>query len=167
MGREARRVEKNLKEPQNKTFWGYVLDSIPCRSCGGTGKFGDGEKDWCVICDGDGKVYPQVDIPAYPVDQLPSYFSVGSIAERFGWQMWETTSEGSPMSPIFDTPEELAGWLADNEASSFGPMTATSEEWLRMIAGPGSAPSAVLTVNADGSGRMVSGVEAVAEEPQA
>lgn len=30
-----------------------------------------------------------------------------------GWQLWETTTEGSPLSPVFETAEELAGWIAD------------------------------------------------------
>ena len=44
--------------------------------------------------------------------------------------MYENTSEGTPISPAFDTPEELARWLADNGASAFGASTATYEEWL-------------------------------------
>lgn len=28
-----------------------------------------------------------------------------------GWQLWETVSEGSPISPVFATAEELAQWL--------------------------------------------------------
>lgn len=44
--------------------------------------------------------------------------------------MYEDTSEGTPISPAFATPEELARWLADNNASAFGGMTATYEQWL-------------------------------------
>lgn len=29
-----------------------------------------------------------------------------------GWQLWETVSEGSPISPVFDTPEALASWMS-------------------------------------------------------
>jgi hypothetical protein len=29
-----------------------------------------------------------------------------------GWQLWETVSEGSPISPVFETPEELARWMS-------------------------------------------------------
>lgn len=76
-----------------------------------------------------------------------------------GWQMWETTTEGSPMSPVFATPEELARWLADNNASTFGDMTARYEAWLGMITGGGSCPSAVV----DSKG-LRSGVEMVAEQ---
>ena len=160
MGRETRRVHKNLKEPMGETFWGYLLDSIPCQSCNGTGKFGAGEKDYCAVCEGEGTVSPEVKLPAYAVGELPSWFSVEVLSKDFGWQMWATTSEGSPMSPVLDTPEELAHWLADSKASAFGGMTATYDEWLRMITGSGSAPSAVLTVSETGKGTLQSGVAA-------
>lgn len=32
--------------------------------------------------------------------------------EGEGWQLWETVSEGSPISPVFSTPEELAEWMS-------------------------------------------------------
>lgn len=44
--------------------------------------------------------------------------------------MYEDCSEGTPISPVFATPEECAHWLADNSASAFGAMTATYEQWL-------------------------------------
>ncbi len=44
--------------------------------------------------------------------------------------MYEYTSEGTPISPAFKTPEELARWLTDNNASAFGRMTASYEDWL-------------------------------------
>lgn len=47
--------------------------------------------------------------------------------------MYEDTTEGTPISPAFATPEELARWLADNNASAFGRMGATYEEWLATI----------------------------------
>lgn len=71
--------------------------------------------------------------------------------------MYETTTEGTPISPAFLTPEELARWLADNKASSFGNMTATYEQWLATI-NVGSAPSAMFSPQTG----LVSGVEATA-----
>lgn len=53
--------------------------------------------------------------------------------ERTHYMMYEDTSEGTPISPAFATPEELAQWLADNNASAFGNMTATYEQWLHTI----------------------------------
>lgn len=73
--------------------------------------------------------------------------------------MYETTSEGTPISPAFATPEELAQWLVDNNASAFADQTASYEAWLRIACG-GYAPSAVMTF---GSG-MVSGVEALKDD---
>lgn len=29
-----------------------------------------------------------------------------------GWQLWETVSEGSPISPVFDSAEDLARWMS-------------------------------------------------------
>ena len=78
-------------------------------------------------------------------------------AERTHYMMYEDTSEGTPISPAFATPEELARWLADNGASSFGDDTATYEQWLYVCKG-GWAPSMV--VDAKG---LRSGVEAMAD----
>lgn len=88
-------------------------------------------------------------------DYMPDF----SGRDDLGYCMYETTSEGSPISPVFATPEELAHWLADNGASSFGDSTATYEQWLRVCHG-GYAPSMVYTP-ATG---LQSGVEALSDE---
>lgn len=49
--------------------------------------------------------------------------------------MYENTSAGTPISPAFATPEELARWLAANGASWFGGMLATYEQWLAVAQG--------------------------------
>jgi len=39
-----------------------------------------------------------------------------------GWQLWETVSEGSPVSPAFGSDEELARWLTTTEGGqAIGP----------------------------------------------
>jgi hypothetical protein len=50
--------------------------------------------------------------------------------EGEGWQLWETTSEGSPQSPVFRTARELADWCALN-ATLFAHMRQSADEWLR------------------------------------
>lgn len=77
-------------------------------------------------------------------------------AERTHLQMYENTSEGTPISPVMATPEELARWLADNRASAFGNSTATYDQWLATIRA-GWAVSAVIE-----NGVFRSGVEASA-----
>lgn len=46
-----------------------------------------------------------------------------------GFQLWETTTEGSPISPVFRTLEELCEWSKDN-ATIFGEFKLTKEEWM-------------------------------------
>ena len=75
---------------------------------------------------------------------------------RTHYQMYETTSEGTPISPVFKTAEELARWLTDNRASAFADMTCSYDQWLAMINGPGSSFSAALI-----GGKLISGVEAI------
>ncbi|MDZ4181165.1 MAG: hypothetical protein U1E29_18335 [Coriobacteriia bacterium] len=72
--------------------------------------------------------------------------------------MYETTSEGTPISPAFETPEELAHWLAYNNASAFGGMGASYDAWLRVCRGE-RAPSGVMV-----GGQIMSGVEALGSE---
>lgn len=74
--------------------------------------------------------------------------------------MYENTSEGTPISPAFETPEELAHWLADNGASAFGSETASYESWLRICRG-GFAPGMIITQHADGIETIQNGVEAL------
>jgi hypothetical protein len=86
----------------------------------------------------------------------PAYYRPDWPEEsRTHLMMYEDTSEGTPISPAFATPEELARWLADTGASSFGSMTASYESWLRVCQG-GFAPSMVLV-----GGELKSGVEAL------
>jgi hypothetical protein len=68
--------------------------------------------------------------------------------------MYEDTSEGTPISPAFATPEELARWLTDTGASANGSSTGSYEGWLRVAQG-GWAPSLVII-----DGVMTSGVDA-------
>lgn len=75
---------------------------------------------------------------------------------RTHYQMYETCTEGTPISPVFEDPEKLARWLADTGASAFADMTATYEQWLNTIVRDGWAPSAVSR-----NGKLESGVAAL------
>jgi hypothetical protein len=88
--------------------------------------------------------------PNYGCDVMPQW----PVAERTHYQMYEDTTEGTPVSPVMDTPEKLARWLADNGASAFASQTASYEAWLSMIK-RGSVPSAMIV---PGKG-VISGVE--------
>jgi hypothetical protein len=86
--------------------------------------------------------------------------------EGEGWQLWETVSEGSPISPVFATAEELASWMS-SPAYTWGAVKEdadrpTYETALRFIQ-EGWAPSFVGTAHTG----LVSGVEWVGTQDDA
>lgn len=108
----------------------------------------------CEHCKGEGTIWRT------PEDEVNAEKWEPTDPPSGNWyQVWETTSEGSPISPAFETPEELARWLADNGASSFGGQTETYETWLEFIKGPGWAVSMVAH-----NGKMESGVKAMRKD---
>ncbi len=93
-----------------------------------------------------------------PAPSQEGYMPAWPAEECMLLVMYETCSEGTPISPPFKTPEELARWLADNQADAFAGLAASYEAWLSTIR-RGFAVSAVL----DGRG-LVSGVEGLARD---
>lgn len=77
-----------------------------------------------------------------------------------GWQLWETVSEGSPVSPVFPTADELAVWMSDPER---GDRWVPQEVAARFIA-EGWAPS---FISGPGTHGLVSGVEAIGTQGDA
>ncbi|WBU27560.1 hypothetical protein OOZ54_12730 [Rhodopseudomonas palustris] len=53
--------------------------------------------------------------------------------ERTHWQMYESSSHGTPLSPPLPSTAELASWLADHHASIGPGLTASAAEWLKLI----------------------------------
>lgn len=60
----------------------------------------------CSTCDGHG------DIATDEQRKMAALAESEDPPEGSGWQLWETVSEGSPVSPVFTTPEELAAWMS-------------------------------------------------------
>lgn len=52
--------------------------------------------------------------------------------EATHFQLYETTSEGTPLSPIFATHQDLARWCVDNDITIFGRRTAPYDVWMRV-----------------------------------
>lgn len=91
------------------------------------------------IGDYAGSLYDWIGEPPRDEGWMPSW----PEHERTHWQMYETTSEGTPLSPVMDSPEALARWLADSGASAFGKETASYEQWLGTILAGGSFSAAM------------------------
>ena len=164
MGREIRRVPELWNHPKRQDG-GY----IPLFD----GSFDEAEAEWnlghakwqegLVENYGDGDKWKPIE-DQYSDMQYTEYCGARPSPDEYmpvfveedctHIMMYETCTEGTPISPSFKTPEELARWLTDNGASSFGHCTATYEQWLA-TAKCGYAVSAVMT-----SGVIMSGVEA-------
>lgn len=81
----------------------------------------------CEPCNGEGYVFLNQGHKALNENWKPYDPPVGE-----GFQLWETTSEGSPVSPVFKTLEGLCEWCAEG-ATTFGSFRASKEEWLKML----------------------------------
>jgi len=75
-----------------------------------------------------------------------------------GYQIWETVSEGSPISPVFEKPEDLAQWMVSNDSRK-ATADMTYDNWLVFITKGQVAPTAIIC-----NGKMTSGTKAVAEK---
>ena len=94
----------------------------------------------------------------HPSDYMPDFSD--HDPETLGYCMYESTTEGTPISPVFRSPEGLAHWLVYNNASAFADDTATYEEWMATIKA-GWAPSIVVDASGPHSGVEWSGRNAV------
>lgn len=106
----------------------------------------EGVDDTCPTCKGHGSV------EAYPGQRAEAEaWEPTDPPTGDGWQLWETVSEGSPVSPVFATADGLAGWMSD---------PARGDRWVPPAAAAkfiadGWAPSFVSTASTG----AVSGVE--------
>lgn len=81
----------------------------------------------CDGCDGEGRTASDVqraELEAWTPSEPPS---------GDGLQMWESVSEGSPISPVFDTPTALAAWLSEHPSGVTDRFT--YGDWLDVING--------------------------------
>jgi hypothetical protein len=159
MGREVRRVPANWEHP--KDWRGHYKPMHDRDFLAESREWMDSAIAWENGTDPDAADQKEK-YPFYwqwaggPPDQ-EYYMPAWPDAERTHYQMYENVSEGTPISPVMETPEALARWLTDNNAPASGSHGATYEGWLRVCRG-GYAPSLVIA-----NGVMMSGVDALTD----
>ncbi len=138
MGREIRMVPRGWKHPKDRDGKYIPLLKQSFSQA-------DAKCDSALECDS----YTEWNGRRPSPDEYMPVFPEGTATMLM---MYEDTSEGTPISPAFETPEELAHWLADTGASAFGGMTATYEQWLATCKAGRSAGMVMQ------GGKMMSGV---------
>lgn len=78
---------------------------------------------WCSTCKGEG-MDPEV---KEEYDNWEKY----EPPEGEGYQCWETTSDGSPISPVFETLDKLCEYLSNNTSGVTKKFT--EEDWKRTL----------------------------------
>ena len=144
MGREIKRVALDFDWPIGRIWAGYKLSLCEALN------------EDCDLCRKFAAIQklPMADYDCPEMQELEP-------PSGEGWQLWETVSEGSPVSPVFATPEELATWLSTPGNLSNNDITRTNsyETWVKFITGDGWAPTLVSE-----NGNLMNGVEAMTKE---
>ena len=107
MSREVRRVPLDFDWPLGEDWAGYNLWLPKCPDCKdedgystgyvGGQSYAPGEE--CQTCDGHRRL------------ATPEQRAILEVPVGEGWQVWETVSEGAPITPVFPTAEALIDWL--------------------------------------------------------
>jgi len=97
--RELKRVPLNFDWELNKVWHGYLMSTCLDDSCDDCKEFARLKK-------------LKIESHGCP------FFDFLEPPKGNGFQCWETTSEGSPISPIFKTLDALCGWLAKNSGDT-------------------------------------------------
>lgn len=82
---------------------------------------------FCSFCGGNAEIWQSPEIEALHDSWEPIEPPVGD-----GFQLWTTTNEGAPISPVFATIEELCEWC-ETDATTFGYQRATAAQWRKMF----------------------------------
>lgn len=77
----------------------------------------------CEHCNGEGEIWQSEEIK-----KLHDDWEEFDPPSGEGFQLWSTTTEGHPMTPVFKSLEELCQYCEDEGVSVFGENTATKEK---------------------------------------
>ncbi|WP_454629580.1 hypothetical protein [Bradyrhizobium cenepequi] len=96
--------------------------------------------DWKHPRDGVGRYIPlEESAPDEPSPDPVSHMPAWPTEARTHWQLYEVTTEGTPVSPPCASARELAKWLADNRIE-VGGFTGTEKQWRAAIERGGLIP---------------------------
>ena len=126
MSRELKRVPLDFDYPLGQVWYGYFLTPTTCMSH---------NEEYCEYC----KKFAEIKGINITSHGCPDFEYITNVfkkqiepPEGEGYQLWGTTTEGEPSSPVFETLGELCEWCAEND-TVFADIKATKEEWKKML----------------------------------
>jgi hypothetical protein len=138
MGREIRRVHKDWQHPTTESGDDIPLH-VPTKPIEEMQADWDREEaEWCAGTHPDfvkGREDTSFEEWNGSRPKAERFMPWWAEDERTHWQMYEDTSEGTPISPVLESREAVAKWCADNGASYFASEPATYERWLDVANG--------------------------------
>jgi hypothetical protein len=61
------------------------------------------------------------------------YMPLWGKSEMTHYQLYETTTEGTPLSPVMSSLKELAEWLGENNINAYADLPLTEDDWLAAL----------------------------------
>lgn len=61
------------------------------------------------------------------------YMPIWDESERTHYQLYETTTEGTPVSPVMRSLKELAEWLGKNKVNAYANLSLTEADWFTAL----------------------------------
>lgn len=120
-------------------LFGLGLGSSAAFTCVAARAEREGVQLFCPTCKGHGS------IESYPGQREEAEsWEHSDPPQGEGWQLWETTSEGSPVTPVFESAEDLGAYLYAHPGI-FGPGWKVRDEAsvISWVQGDGWIPSGV------------------------
>jgi hypothetical protein len=144
--------------PEEVNAWsigGFGHDALNAAVCIRARCEREGYSVECDVCKGHGRIWQPAE-----AEQWADEWEREEPPAGEAYQVWETVSEGSPISPVFTDPRILAEWMANSPATwgaAVSGQELTADQWLEWIVGPGWSPSGMLVngVYKDGVSAMV------------
>lgn len=132
MQRKLKRVPLDFDYPLNAVWHGYNV-ARSFKTC-----LSEGEK----CCEHCRKMAELKGIPftSYGCPDNERYYGeLKTLLDKLceppkgvGYQLWETVSEGSPVSPVFETLEQLCEWC-ESSVTVWANEMVSKEEWMRLL----------------------------------
>lgn len=116
------------KEVNEWNLKGIGHDSLNCSIVIKARLKKEGKSHVCSKCDGTGHYWQ-----SEKAKELFEDWEEYGPPKGEGFQLWSTTTEGHPMTPVFKSLEELCEYCEKEKVSVFGSSTATKEEWMKML----------------------------------